>query len=235
MDRKIREAQLKLLEVFPSMSRTFALSGGTALELFYLKHRFSKDLDFFSPGYNSAEIDKLATGFSKCLGKKLKLENELVIEGKARVRFYTVNIKGAKLPLKIDFLEDVVFKKPVIRKFNSIPVYDVKNIYHQKILILIGTKLGMDETGREVITGRKEARDIVDVYYLSKKIYPLHKFIKKLPHYYKRGLIYWYRTYSRYDFKVEVLDLDIYDKEFNASDVIKHFDLEIKKIIKEVV
>ena len=102
-------------------------------------------------------------------------------------------------------------------------------------MILIGTKLGMDETGREVITGRKEARDIVDVYYLSKKIYPLHKFIKKLPHYYKRGLIYWYRTYSRYDFKVEVLDLDIYDEEFNASDVIKHFDLEIKKIIKEVV
>ena len=235
MDRKIREAQLKLLEVFPSMSRTFALSEGTALELFYLKHRFSKDLDFFSPGYNFAEIDKLAAGFSKCLGKKLKLENELVIEGKARVRFYTVNIKGAKLPLKIDFLEDVVFKKPVIRKFNSIPVYDVKNIYHQKILTLVGTKLGVDKTGREVITGRKEARDIVDVYYLSKKIYPLHKFIKKLPYYYKRGLIYWYRTYSRYDFKVEVLDLDIYDKEFNASDVIKHFDLEIKKIIKEVV
>jgi len=104
MDRKIREAQLKLLEVFPSMSRTFALSGGTALELFYLKHRFSKDLDFFSPEYNFAEIDKLATGFSKCLGKKLKLENELVIEGKARGRFYTVNIKGAKSPLKIDFV-----------------------------------------------------------------------------------------------------------------------------------
>lgn len=235
MDKVIREAQLKLLKVFSKESETFALSGGTALELFYLKHRFSKDLDFFSPKYSFAEIDKLIVEFNKCLGKKIKLENELIIEGKARVRFYTVNLKGAESPLKIDFVEDVVFKKPVIRKFDHIPVYDVRNIYHQKILTLIGTKMGLDETGKEVTTGRRESRDIVDLYYLSKRVCPLHKFIRKFPSYYKRGLIYWYRTYSRHDFKVEVIDLDIYDKEFDVSDVIKHFDTEIEKIIEEAM
>lgn len=64
----------------------------------------------------------------------------------------------------------MIFRKPVVRKFDSIPVYDVKNIYHQKILTLVGTRLKVDEVGREVFEGRREAQDyIVDVYYLSKK------------------------------------------------------------------
>lgn len=234
MDDIIRKAQLKILSVFSNFSHTFALSGGTALELFYLKHRFSKDLDFFSSKYDFSEIDKLVREFGKSLGRKLRLENELSIEGKARVRFYIVDIKKSK-PLKIDFIEDVIFKRPVIKKINQIPVYEVKNIYHQKILTLIGTKLALDETGREVITGRREARDIVDIYYLSKMIYPLHKFIKNLPSYYRRGLVYWHRSYSRYDFKVEALELDIYDKEFNSLEVIRHFDKEIEKIVEEVI
>lgn len=235
MNKEIREAQLEILKVFSRLSQTFALCGGTALELFYLRHRFSRDLDFFSAEYNFAEIDKLVAEFNKCLGKKLKLESELTIEGKAKVRFYTVNIKGAPSPLKIDFIEDVFIEKPTIRKFDFIPVYDVKNIYYHKILTLVGTKLTLDETGKDVITGRREPRDIVDVYYLSRKISPLHKFIKKFPSCYKRGLVYWYRTYSRYDFKIEAIELDIYDKEFNVSSVIKHFDKEIEKIIEEAL
>jgi len=47
MDEIVRRIQLKVLQEFSKLSKTFALSGGTALELFYLGHRFSKDLDFF--------------------------------------------------------------------------------------------------------------------------------------------------------------------------------------------
>ena len=235
MDRKIREAQLKLLEVFPSMSRTFALSGGTALKLFYLKHRFSKDLDFFSAQYNFKEIDTLVTAFNNSFRRKLKLENELIVGGKARVRFYSLSVPSATSPLKIDFIEDVLFKKPTIQKFEGIPVYDVKNIYYQKIATIVGTRLGLDETGREIIGGRRDVRDIVDLYYLSKKICPLHKFIQKLSSIYKRGIVYWHRTYSRRDFKIEVIDLDIYDRNFDPSEVITHLDIEIQKIIAEVI
>jgi predicted nucleotidyltransferase component of viral defense system len=49
MDKIIRQAQLEALRAFARTTKSFALSGGTALELFYLKHRFSRDLDFFSP------------------------------------------------------------------------------------------------------------------------------------------------------------------------------------------
>ena len=235
MDKALRKVQLKILKVFSQFRKTFALSGGSALELFYLKHRFSKDLDFFSSQYKVSEIDKLVKEFNKVLGEKLKLENELNIEGKAKVRFYVVDIKEVKSPLKIDFIEDVIFKKPTIKRFNQIPVYDVKNIYYQKILALIGTRLKLDDVGKEIFTGRGEARDIVDLYYLSKKVCPLHKFVKKIPLHYKRGLIYWYRTYSREEFKIEVLALDIYDKNFDSKEVIRYFDREIEKITEEVL
>lgn len=47
MDLKIRKAQKKILGIFAKRTRSFALAGGTALELYYLYHRFSFDLDFF--------------------------------------------------------------------------------------------------------------------------------------------------------------------------------------------
>ena len=108
MDLKIRKAQKKVLEAFSKKTKSFALCGGTALELYYLKHRFSADLDFFSPKYNLAEIDKLVLEFKKCGSGKIKLEAEFIADGHARVRFYMVPIKGLDRPLKIDFVEEPI-------------------------------------------------------------------------------------------------------------------------------
>ena len=87
MNEAIRKVQFKLLKVFSTVSENFALSGGTALELFYFKHRFSRDLGFFSPKYSFSEMDKIVVEFNKCLRGRLKLENELSIGGKVKVRF----------------------------------------------------------------------------------------------------------------------------------------------------
>ena len=42
--------QIRILKLFfaTPFSKTFFLTGGTALSAFYLKHRESQDLDFFS-------------------------------------------------------------------------------------------------------------------------------------------------------------------------------------------
>jgi len=133
MEREIRKAQLKLLKIFAKKSGGFALAGGTALELFYLQHRFSRDLDFFSKDFNLKAISILTASFSETLNERIKLEDALVLPGRAKVRFYTVKIKGARQPLKIDFVEDVVLANPKKRKFNGIPVYEAKQIYFQKI------------------------------------------------------------------------------------------------------
>ncbi len=109
MDTRIRDAQKDILNVFSREARHFALADGTALELYYLHHRFSADLDFFSPKYDVTEIRNLISAFEKQTNKKIRLESELTAGGKAGIRFYTLPVTGTSRPLKIDFIEDVLF------------------------------------------------------------------------------------------------------------------------------
>lgn len=232
MDKKIREAQLEVLKIFSTTTETFALAGGTALELYYLHHRFSVDLDFFSPQYNLKEINKLVSGFKKYSGS-IKFEAEFVAKGRARVRFYIVPVKGADRPLKIDFMEDVVFENPEIKEFNKVPVYSAENIYLQKILAITGAEFIEDDIGRFHTQGRNQARDVFDLYMLSKKICELHIFLRKQSSQIKRGIVHWYQIFSRQDILLALLDLDIYDKSFDARKMIIYLEEEVKKFIRE--
>jgi len=235
MDKHIRNAQIKLLKAFAKKAKTFALAGGAALELYYLKHRFSRDLDFFSPDYNLVEVNSIVTALGKAAGSPLKQGNEFFAPGMAKVRFYSAKAAGTTIPLKIDFIQDVFFDKAKARKFKGVPVYDAKNIYFHKIITLTGVNLTTDEIGRETMIGRQETRDIIDVYYLSKKIIPLHKFMKTLDRQHQRGLIKWHRAYSRQETKLGALDLEIYDKHFDASKMISYLDEEINKFVSEEI
>ena len=232
MDLRLRKTQLKILKVFATKAKTFALSGGTALDLYYLHHRFSVDLDFFSPKYDFKEIDSIVAGFKKH-ADAVNLESEFIAGGRARVRFYSIRLKEARRLLKIDFVEDVLFERPDIRKFERVPVYGVENIYLQKIVAIVGTRLGENGVGREIISGRKEARDVFDVYMLSKKIRPLHTFLHKVPRQTQRGMVQWYRSFSRQELKLALLDLDIYDRKFDAKEMVVYLEDEIKKFMKE--
>lgn len=233
MDIKIREAQKKVLELFKTHAKTFALAGGTALELYYFNHRFSKDLDFFSSVYDAKEMETLVKEFGRVLGSPLKLESQMQLKGRAKVRFYIVPIKGASFPLKIDFVQDVIFEHPEIKKFAGVPVYSAKSIYLQKVIAVTGTILGESPIGADETTGRDEARDGVDLYYLSKEVMPLREFMKELPRPYQRGLNIWYRKFSRHDFKMGVLELELYDQKFDSTKIIRHLENEIKEFFKE--
>ncbi|MDP2911902.1 MAG: nucleotidyl transferase AbiEii/AbiGii toxin family protein [Candidatus Omnitrophota bacterium] len=235
MDSKLREAQKLVLKVFSREAAYFALAGGTALELYYLHHRFSSDLDFFSGKYLVSEIDTLAAAFEKHLDRKIHLESEFISDNKARVRFYTMAVKGSARPLKIDFVEDVVCSRPVIRNIDGVRVYSAKDLYLHKIAAISGTQIITDEIGRQVSEGRKEARDVFDVYLLSKKIQPLHIFLRGLSPQFQRGVVHWYRTFSRQELKLALMGLDIYDTEFNARELVIYLENEVKQFAKEVI
>jgi predicted nucleotidyltransferase component of viral defense system len=235
MDTKIRDMQKQILNVFSREARHFALAGGTALELYYLQHRFSSDLDFFSPKYDVTEIQNLLSAFENNVNTTISLESDLTAGEKARVRFYTLPVRGSSRPLKIDFVEDVFFAKPMIRKIEGVRVYSVENIYFQKIAAISGTRPEIDEIGRQIIEGRKEVRDVFDVYMLSKKIKPLHTFLKNVPATLQRGIVHWYRTFSRQDIKLALMDLDIYEPNFNSIGMIVYLENEIKEFIREVI
>lgn len=236
MDRAIRKTQLQVLNIFSKTAKDFALSGGTALELYYLKHRFSADLDFFSPKYNPKEIADIVSSIKENFGKtNVKLETEFTAPNRAQVKFFTISAKGLKRPLKIDFVEDVLFDKPKIRKFAGVRVYGIKNIYFQKITAITGTQVKIDDIGRGITEGRKEARDTFDIYMLSKKIQPLHVFLKTVSSQCQRGMVHWYRTFSRQDLKLTFLDLDIYDKKFNSREMIIYLESEMKQFIRGIL
>ncbi|MDP3730319.1 MAG: nucleotidyl transferase AbiEii/AbiGii toxin family protein, partial [Candidatus Omnitrophota bacterium] len=175
---KIKEAQKELLKAFSKNAKNFALTGGTALELYYLHHRFSVDLDFFSPEYDKKEIESVVSGFEKYCSIKIKLENEFIATGRAKVRFYSAYFKGLDRPVKVDFVEDVLFEEPDIKKIGGVRVYSAENIYLQKVTTITGTKIEVDDVGRQFMQGRREARDAFDIYMLSKKIKPLHAYLK---------------------------------------------------------
>jgi len=235
-DRTIlRKAQETVLRAFSGAAKTFALAGGTALELFYLHHRFSADLDFFSPDYDRAEIDKLVSILGKQTGNGIRLESEFIAAGKAKVRFYTMPVKGSNRPLKIDFVEDVVIKSPAIAAIKGTRVYSAENIYLHKIAAIAGLPQGIDDVGREIAQGRNEARDVFDLYMLSKKIQPLPAFLKTVPPFWQRGMVHWYRRFSRQGLKLALLDLNIYDPQFNSRDMIVYLESEIKQFMQEVI
>ncbi len=234
MDKALRSFQLEVLGIFKGVKTSFALAGGTALEIYYLQHRFSSDLDFFSPTYKKNEIESIVSALKSLSGVRVKRENEIKLSRAATVVFYTLSRKSIKRPLKVDFVEDNLINDPKVVKFAGVPVYSVKDIYAQKIFAVSGTSIRYDDTGRDFSEGRKEARDAFDIYMLSKKVMPLREFIQKMPKYAQRGLVHWYNTFSRHDLKIGLIDLDIYEKGFNSQKMLIYLENEIKEFIKQI-
>ena len=73
MEKILTERQIALLEEIGRqafLSKNFYLSGGTALAGFYLFHRYSEDLDFFSEN----EVDPMQINiFFKSIQKFFKI------------------------------------------------------------------------------------------------------------------------------------------------------------------
>jgi hypothetical protein len=136
------------------------------------------------------------------------------------------------LLLKIDFVEDVLFAKPKIKRFNQVPVYDAKQIYFQKIVAIVGSRTIQDDVGRGMTSGRGEIRDIIDLFYLSKKIEPLHLFLHSISREFQRAIVQWYHTFSRQEFKLGFLDFEIYDKKLDSQQVVVYLEGEIGKFLK---
>lgn len=45
----------------------------------------------------------------------------------------------------------------------------------------------------------------------------------------------WYRTFSRQDLKLALIDLDIYELNFNSREMIVYLENEIKQFIRKVI
>lgn len=144
---KFYRLQIKFLNWLQQLDLPFYLTGGTALARFYLNHRYSDDLDFFT----NANSD--FSNYIEKVNRKIKQDFDVnVSESLFTEDFCRFFISEEEINLKIEFVNDVEYRvdKPYKTKFGLIDT--VENILANKITAIIG---------------RDEPKDVFDIIYIS--------------------------------------------------------------------
>jgi Nucleotidyl transferase AbiEii toxin, Type IV TA system len=151
--------------------------GGTALSRCWMQHRTSFDLDFFMPEGFKAQT--LLSSFKKH-GIHYDIKDLVTDSHKANQLHGFVRLSGQWL--KVSFVEDAYFDvfPKVQRPFGNLSVQteSIDGLYHRKLRTIAGSA----SDGDVVVGGRQKARDLFDLYVLSKKHKPLPSFIASLPY-----------------------------------------------------
>jgi predicted nucleotidyltransferase component of viral defense system len=145
----LNKIQKIVLDIFSKsgLAEKFYFTGGTALAFFYLKHRRSDDLDFFTEeNFGLKDIEDFINELKRKLSlrsinvKKLNGRYEMIIQNKdfCRIDFNKYEYKALK-------------KK---NKFKNILIDSLEDISANKVLSLFD---------------RDEPKDVFDIYFLIKK------------------------------------------------------------------
>lgn len=156
---ELNEIQKKVLHFLSasSLAEKFYFTGGTLLAVFYLYHRKSKDLDFFSDNpVNHNEIIEFINGLKKelCLSQ---VREEKIYD---RFEFFLSNGEEVRL-------EFVHYNYPKIKKrkkWDGVYIDSLDDIAANKLMAFFD---------------RNEPKDIFDLYFLiTKKGYKIEKILK---------------------------------------------------------
>jgi predicted nucleotidyltransferase component of viral defense system len=132
-------------------SEYFYLTGGTALACFYLQHRKSNDLDFFTAD------EEIILPFSYRLEEALKLERMDIQRRRGIRSFVELLVEKDKEITIIRLACDAAFRLEPVKEFSEYPrlkIDSLIDIAANKLLALFG---------------RATLRDFIDVYFLVKK------------------------------------------------------------------
>lgn len=138
--------QDKVLEVLNHQLDDYYLTGGTALGRFYLYHRFSDDLDFFTN--HNASFTKQVNFIYQLLQKQFDIDTGRTVLTPEYVRIWLKNETG----LKLEFVNDVEERWGETIMWKHIPVDNPANILSNKITALLS---------------RDEPKDIIDILVIS--------------------------------------------------------------------
>jgi hypothetical protein len=172
---KVQEKALGILAKSPSLKNA-KLCGGTALSRCYLNHRVSYDLDFFLPfGFKPLDFARDI----KSMGLKSRVTSIVDDPEKANQWHGFIDFGGQSL--KVSLIEDAYFEVyPAVKNtINGIKLLteSLDGLYHRKILTI------SHPTGNgHSVGGRQTARDLFDLWVLSKSYCVIPDFIKTLPY-----------------------------------------------------
>jgi len=155
--------QKKILTLVSNLpdKEAFYLTGGTALSAFYLKHRKSNDLDFFT------SVEELILPFTQRLEICLKKENLQTERLRRFHSFIELSVNSAESSTILHFALDSPFRfeepLPAI-EFPGLKIDALIDIATNKLLALFG---------------RAELRDFIDIYFLAKEHFDRDELIEK--------------------------------------------------------
>lgn len=217
----INSAQENILFNFGEVkdSDQFYLTGGTALAYFYLKHRQSNDLDFFT------SVEEIIDPFSH------QLEEHLIAKGfecKRQRSFHCfieliVSLKGQTTLIHLAL--DSTFRFEPTKEFPGYPRLKVDNltdIASNKLLALFG---------------RATLRDFIDVYFLVQKGHFLKKPLMEAAIRKDPGFdLYWLGVaFERiHTFNLESPDMLLLLEPVKLKELETFFDEWRREIVKEL-
>ncbi|MFQ5627187.1 MAG: nucleotidyl transferase AbiEii/AbiGii toxin family protein [bacterium] len=145
-------SQSNFLKQFFQLSQDFYLTGGTALSAFYLKHRYSVDLDLFT---QKDQFFQKANDFVEEACIRLKIP---CIPVEITSFFKHFRVGSAENPLTLHFSKDYSPHIEPPNRFGEIIVDSLQDIAANKICAALG---------------RTEIKDLVDLYFLDKEGYSI--------------------------------------------------------------
>lgn len=151
-------------EILRELSRTdlkyaLYLTGGTALSAFYLRHRLSEDLYFFTsaPGVIPNALPTMEQ-IASSAGFRLTVRRQFLT-------FLELHLEGKGEHLRIDFAQDSPFRLEPVREIPpwDIPIDNPTDIACNKLSALFD---------------RTDPKDFVDVFFIHREIMPLPRLIE---------------------------------------------------------
>lgn len=136
-----------------TLREKFFLTGGTALSAFYLQHRFSEDLDFFTEIPD--EVSRIVPDLERICQN---LNAQIEINRRYKTFLNCTLISDKSEYIKIDFAQDTPFRlQPVV--------------FNEKHGIFVDNPLDIACNKFSALFDRAETKDFVDIYWIHKTLF----------------------------------------------------------------
>jgi len=195
------------------ISENFFMTGGTALSVFYLQHRYSEDIDFFTR--IDGEIERLIPAI-ELIAKEIKVNLDIkrLFPSFLECYFYRNDEK-----LILHFAQDAPFRlKPTIKN----PEYNV----------FVDNELDIACNKFSALFDRSDAKDFVDIYFLSKEFMNYWEIFEYAKKKYFGMDEYWLAVAMKQVHKIEALPRMI--KPVTVEALKEFYDDKIKRIMDSI-
>lgn len=148
----LTEEQINFIKLFSStpLRDSFFLTGGTALSEFYLQHRLSDDLDFFTEEpYQISFVLPHIKGIAEELNAKLEIRKQFRTYLEVFIHF------GENSIVKCDFAQDS-------------PCRLEQKVFQEKNVIFSDNLLDIACNKLSALFDRNDAKDFVDIYFIHR-------------------------------------------------------------------